>query len=409
MSMFRYLIVLLTLGCLTTKGTSQTLIRSGEDPVKCQLSRIEDDWTVILNAGEKSIRVVPSELYYWGAVPTRAEYHRIVLRDGSQLHADVLSITDDTVRIDSRLWQRQTLPLSEVAAIIFDVRGDLLQRSLEHKSILEGDSPAIIWLTNNDRLDATLIRIPTNETDRKKGKRPVTLNSEGREFEIPFQSIKAIRQSGVVTSLRLRTKATVGFSDGSVLEVSRINHVGDQLELQTSAGVSLVATSNARSFWSIVTMIQSRNKSATYLSELEPIRTKNAGMFEADFPVQKNSSATGGPLLMRKNSYLLNGIGMHATSNIVFGIPKGSKRFATEIGIDGSSGDGGSVVLKVFLLKAGKWQEAFKSKVIRGGENIVPVSVAIEDESAIALVVDQSERGDVLDRANLFYARFESK
>ena len=100
------------------------------------------------------------------------------------------------------------------------------------------------------------------------------------------------------------------------------------------------------------------------------------------------------------------GLGMHSPSRVVYRLDGQYVRFAAELAIDDRAGDQGSVVFRIFSEAGqGTWNEVFTSRVVRGGEAPVPISVDIRQARHIALVVEQADRGDQLDRANWLDAR----
>ena len=101
---------------------------------------------------------------------------------------------------------------------------------------------------------------------------------------------------------------------------------------------------------------------------------------------------------------------MHSTSRLAFQLGETHDEFQAEICLDESANQSGSVVFRVFTFGAEqKWQEAFKSPIVRGGEAPRAVRVPLKGATRLALVVDFADRGDVLDRANWLGARVLAK
>ena len=63
----------------------------------------------------------------------------------------------------------------------------------------------------------------------------------------------------------------------------------------------------------------------------------------------------------------------------------------------------------VYLLKDSNWVEAYKSGVVRGGDEATPVSVDVTGAEGLTLTVDYADRGDELDRADWLDARLTKK
>ena len=73
--------------------------------------------------------------------------------------------------------------------------------------------------------------------------------------------------------------------------------------------------------------------------------------------------------------------------------------------LDDAAKGRGSVVFGVYLLRDGKWAEAYKSGIVRGGESPQPVSVDLRGAQGLTLTVDYADRGDELDYADWLDAR----
>jgi hypothetical protein len=57
------------------------------------------------------------------------------------------------------------------------------------------------------------------------------------------------------------------------------------------------------------------------------------------------------------------------------------------------------------VLRDAKWQPAYTSDVVRGGDAAKSVSVDVTGADAMTLVVDYADRGDELDHADWLDAR----
>jgi hypothetical protein len=109
---------------------------------------------------------------------------------------------------------------------------------------------------------------------------------------------------------------------------------------------------------------------------------------------------------------------MHATSRLAFSLAEPYRRFRARLGIDAAairSGAGslaansrGSVIFRVYLDRgAGKWEPAFASGIVRGGDSSVPLDLDITGAQGLALIVDAADFGDQGDLANWLDARLE--
>jgi hypothetical protein len=122
------------------------------------------------------------------------------------------------------------------------------------------------------------------------------------------------------------------------------------------------------------------------------------------WPLQRDRSAGGGPLVVGDKRYL-KGLGMHSAARLTYQLNKSYQRFLADIALDDSAGNRGSVTFGVYLLKDGNWAEAYKSVVVRGGDRTMPVSVDVSGAEGLTLTVDYADRGDELDHADWLDAR----
>jgi hypothetical protein len=112
----------------------------------------------------------------------------------------------------------------------------------------------------------------------------------------------------------------------------------------------------------------------------------------------------GGPLTVGGKRYL-KGIGLHSAARLTYKFDRDYQRFEAEVALDDAAKRRGSVAFSVYLDRDGKWAEAFKSGIVRGGEAPQPVSVDVRGAKGLTLTVDYADRGDELDYADWLDAR----
>jgi hypothetical protein len=118
----------------------------------------------------------------------------------------------------------------------------------------------------------------------------------------------------------------------------------------------------------------------------------------------RNRNLLGDRLCVQDNEYA-KGLAMHSTSRLAYSLDERDLRFDALLAVDDSAGQGGSVVFRVFLDRAGGWRSVFESPTIHGGDEPRPCSVDLTGASRIALVVDFADRADELDHADWLDAR----
>jgi hypothetical protein len=96
---------------------------------------------------------------------------------------------------------------------------------------------------------------------------------------------------------------------------------------------------------------------------------------------------------------------MHSAARLTYRLDGKYRRFEAAAAIDDSAARRGSVTFGVYLLRDDKWEEAYKSGIVRGGEAPQSISVDVSGAQGLTLMVDYAERGDELDHADWLDAR----
>ena len=191
----------------------------------------------------------------------------------------------------------------------------------------------------------------------------------------------------------------VGMRDGSLLYADRLVVDDKRVEVELVGGLKLAGGSRDQ-----IVLLQSLGGPFVYLSDLEPADYRHVPYLDVSWPYKRDRNVLDEPLDVDGVRYL-KGIGMHSAARLTYKLERQFKRFDAEVAIDDSAGKRGSVVFGVYVLRDGKWQPAFTSDVVRGGEAPKPVSVDVAGADAMTLVVDFADRGDELDHADWLDAR----
>jgi hypothetical protein len=351
---------------------------------------------------QKSIRISRDSLVCWGHYLDRAESQQILLNDGSLLVANVVAIEHSVLKIESRFWKPQSIPLEQVLAIQFFPRSDVDRRFRLLETLKAAADTDRVWLANGDTLPGTLTAL---QQVAERGKsRLVTLQLDGNEVSLEFDLLDRVRFADHERKAELAA-LQVGLIDGSLLQINSIGDAQVGADYELAGGITLHSRNRAAES---ITYLRSYSDQFAMLSTADLIRDSNLPMFSAKYDLKFNRSVLGGPL-MQQNVRFLHGVGMHSTSNAVFKIPPGMTHFVAQLAIDDSAQDAGSVVFKVYLLQNDQWQAAYQSETLRGGQAMESISIELNQSPNIALVVEPADQGDLLDRANWLTARFEKQ
>lgn len=346
------------------------------------------------------------ELVRWGHPAPRKAQPWVVLADGSLLVASAdwsggasVRTEDEAVVVLTEAFDEVQLPRKAVRGIVFDQRRhDDDRRELEQIARdFRGNRDAIL-LTNEDRVAGDVVAI---------AKGSLTLRVSGSEVKLPISRVRGVWFAAPPVGVRKAPGArsssgnvAIGLRDGTMLYAQAMNGRDDRVSL---------ALTNAIKFEGLriddIAFLQTLNSTRfVYLSDLESVEFRHIPYLTLDWPWKRDRAVIGRPIAAHGATYL-KGIGMHSASRLTYRLDDKFRRFEASIAIDDSAGVRGSVAFGVYLLREGKWNEAFLSEVVRGGEPPRPVSLDVRGAQGMTLVVDYADRGDELDRADWLDAR----
>jgi hypothetical protein len=335
----------------------------------------------------------------------------VLLSDGSRLvtAADwsggaAVRLDGDSVVVRSDEWGDVRLPRANVRGVVFAQRSRIADREKLVELVLAADGTQDqVLLTNQDRLTGAIKELPGGS---------ITVTTAAGDAKLPLSRVEALifaqkekraggsaDQSSASVPASPIAKLIVGMRDGSLLHANRLVVDDRQVELELLSGVQLAGGSRDE-----IVLLQSLGGQFVYLSDLEPADYRHVPYLDVPWPYKPDRNVLDEPLMADGTRYL-RGIGMHSAARLTYKLERQYKRFEAEVAIDDSAGKRGSVVFGVYALRDAKWQPAFTSDVVRGGEAPKPVSVDVAGADAMTLVVDFADRGDELDHADWLDAR----
>ena len=319
-----------------------------------------------------------------------------LLVDGGLLVADVLELNKETLRGDSKILGKLSLPLGKVSGILMRPPSDRSRRDTLMKSLaaVQGDTDRLI-LDNGDELTGTIEAISGES---------IALVAATKRIEVELPRVAAIAfNPSLAEKSRLPTRYLVlGFSDGSRVLTESIGADAKNITFGLF-GVEQKTRASA------LVGLQVFGGRATYLSGLKESSFKHVPYLQLAWPLDKNANVLGQPLRAGGKQYL-NGLGMHTAARVAYKLEGPYQEFQAELAIDDSAEGRGSAVCSVFVDDgSGKWQPKYTSPVIRGGEPPVPVRVDLTGVKAISLLADFADHGDELDHVDWLNARLVKK
>jgi hypothetical protein len=191
----------------------------------------------------------------------------------------------------------------------------------------------------------------------------------------------------------------VGLRDGSLLYADAIRADDANLDIALPGGIELKGGTRDD-----VVALESLGGRFAFLSDLEPADYRHVPYLNIDWPYQRDRNVLGDPLTVGGKMYL-KGIAMHSAGRLTYKLDAPYRRYDAAVAIDDSAGGRGSVVFGVHVLRDGRWQEAYQSGTVRGGDEPQFISVDLRGANALTLTVDFADRGDELDHADWLDAR----
>lgn len=370
-----------------------------KESFQAQLTAIDVNWNVAVRT-EGGARSLPlDDLVRWG---TRVDlpYRSIVLfASGDLLVADAVEIdTNNRLIAQSALWGRIALPMETLRGVLLNAPAEPLERDrLVDRIVREDRTEDQLLLDNRDVVGGVLTAL---------GPDSATLNTAAGEVEISRERITAVvfRVSAEFSERRNGRRVLVGLRDGSLLTARQAELSAGRLRVITDSGVRLDSASDVDGGQPVV-CLQPLEGRVTYLSDLRPIGYKHVPYLSLSWPLGVNRNARHGLLRARGGVYS-KGLGMVSASRVAYALDGRYQRFAAHVAIDDAAGAGGSTIFRVYVDDGqGNWLQAYESPIVRGGDELLCVSVDVHGRKQIALIVDYADRADELDFADWLDAR----
>jgi hypothetical protein len=339
------------------------------------------------------------ELVRWGHPVEARPQTMVVLADGGRLvtAADwaggaAVRVDGDAVVVLSDVFNERRLPCDLVRVVVFAQRNHPEERAalMDRVRTYDDDQDAV-FLSNEDQLVGRLKELTSGS---------LSMATEAGVAKLPLSRVEAValgsRQSSVVSR---QSRLVLGLRDGSVLYAEAVRSDVESLVLELSNGVKLSGGGVAD-----VVALQSLGGRLVYLSDLKPAAYRHVPYLDIEWPYERDRNVMGQPLVVGGKRYI-KGLGMHSASRLTYRLDGAYRRFDAAIAVDDSAEKGGSVTFGVYVSRGGRWQEAYQSGVVRGGDAPQAVSVDVRGAEGLTLTVDYADRGDELDRAVCLDAR----
>ncbi|EAQ80242.1 NPCBM/NEW2 domain-containing protein [Blastopirellula marina] len=377
----------------------RTLLELGQVRRDAQLTAVDGDQWIFAIDGEKET-IPSSQIIRFGAPAAVVKTPLIVLHGGGRIVLqDIALARRELVGFPTKAFEEVKLPLRLIRGIALRLPLDDVKRQSLFDRI--NDYAGIddqLLLENGDVISGLVASVKSES---------IQLETATDSLGVDRTRVAAILFAPNLTPNSGESMDSwIGTSDGSLLPVRKLTLSAKSMSAEVARDVVLQSIPGARLQRDLV-YAAPMSKQVMYLSDMPQLQDKQVSFLTTQWSFQRDRNVLGGELSVNGVAYR-KGLGVHSTSRLAAPVPQGFQRFAAEIAVDGTSGDAGSVRFRVYLSGAdGAWKSAYQSEIIRGGMPPEPIDVPLAGATAIALVVDFADRGDVKDRADWLSARFE--
>ncbi len=373
----------------------EVVVVSGERFEGALLKLLSDE-LVFLTGDEVEQRIPLDQLVRFGHPPARERRPVVTLTDGSQIVVAPLWVGRPPLMVDENQVTLRGNTVREFSFPIDQLYG-LATPGLAPAAKQEADQSVEadrLWISTGDRLTGNFQAIDGAE---------VIFSVDDESLPVAIDRVSLLSLAGRTVESN-DAKFDVWLVDGTKLCCRQIEIIRQSITA-TLAGGSVVRIKDIESIAAII----GYPDEIAYLSELEAADYKQTPYFNIEWPYSRDESLSKEMLAASGKRYA-KGIAMHSAARLVYRLPPGADRFLADIAIDDSStrdgtGQGGSVVFRVYLARDGELASAYESPIVRSGELPIAVDVDVAGSPLLVRVVDYADWGDESDHANWLDAR----
>jgi len=398
---------------------TEPLLRVGQVPIEATLLRATAAGKFEFQTAEGSRHIDLRAMTRWSTQPIRTARSELLLTDGSRIMLADSWTGQPSWRLESGLHAGATLSTTtqlfgkvdfkrrQVRAIFLYAPTDRQQHQTLFDQLQKSNTEEksdLLFLTGGDQWQGQVVRLTTNGSGRRQIE--LLLGSTGDTLLLPENRVAAILFGNRKMATNASNNLVLGLRDGSLLMAEYLVADAGQLRVRTAGGIELIG-SNRNDIAYLRSLVAVR----VYLSDCTSMDYQHEPYLEIPYPFRRDRNVLGGLLQTQGRNYA-KGLGMCSAARLTVRLDTKEiagrfKRFRATVAIDDAAAQRGSAIFRVDLQRDGKWQQAFASPVVRGGDLPLPITVDLGDAEQLALVVDFADRGDECDYANWFDARLE--
>ena len=352
-----------------------------------------DELLLVTDAGDQVVIARSEAAFFEIDAPTGSDVSgandaaaTLLLSNGDRLQVRDVAVEEDVLQV-TRGERHPTVPLNiglEFVRAVLLSSGDATRDRVVERQVLRGESNAdTLLLTNDDRATGE-IKAWNENGCRLRGAAGDTVVFTDQIAAVVLDPNLTIRPE------RKLDWVLVQFTDGSRLSTRSVEYRGGLWSMAAEVGFELSAAAGA------VRRIDFFSESRIALSTIEPTEFVQTPFLAHASSYEFDRDANGGPLRVGGVDFGW-GIGVLSGSRLAWTLDGSYKEFDVTVGVDDEARGGGSVEFVVLVDS----KVAVRSGRRTGDDPPLPLGpIDLDDANQLELVVEYSDRGDILDFAN---------
>lgn len=311
--------------------------------------------------------------------------------DGGKLAAKSLTVEEGKVRVATALFGSVAVDVAGVSAIVAPAADEHATACVNRVEAMKLPPGKTDYLVASDKVGRW---VPVGGVLKNLQGGKVLFEYRGEDRSVDLATVHALLLAAVPRSGKPPIGQVIA-KDGSVVPFASVTLSGSKISLSAD-GLQI-----ADAALDGIAEINFRSERCTYLSDLEPAKVTQTGLFDVAFPFRRDRSAAGGPLRIAETNYA-KGLGLHSRCELTYDLAGKYASFAATAGIDEAGGNRGRATLRIL----GDGKELLKPTDIAGGAAAISVNLNVAGVKQLTIVVDFGpDNLDVGDYVDLAEAR----
>jgi|GEM_PF-1493201 len=359
----------------------------------------------------------------WGRLPPWPQGPMVLVAGGGVIAGRLERYDAQVAVVRSQAWGRIEMPASCIVGFRASVAngpvcGEFLEQTSDTQKDPDGPQPERLFrleLKNGDRLLAKAMAVANQVLELTRGESqpasaPIAgsgamIFSDSERVSIPLERVQSIDFPTAPRIIQQRPLTLwMALADGSRLNVQSISTFRESDAASTQAesvilvGEASVTRLKATGNRNQIVAIAVDGGCVRWLSTLAPTAFVQTPAIGSVWPLTVGCTLDRGWLVARGRTAFA-GLGIHAPARLAYRLENPVDRFESLVAIDDLAGQGGSVRVRVLAGRGGDpLREVFVSGVIRGGEEPLALNIPLDQATALELLIETADGGEILDR-----------